>query len=188
MRNARLVFVALLAMFAFQSAGCIFTTEDNDGDNDGIDDDVDNCPNVANPNQADADGDGMGDVCDTTNPTPTDAEFRFTWTINDAAANATSCAAAGADKADFLFTPDNDPGHPVDVLFDCDAMGGDTAPFDLGSYTYVAALLQCPTTEVGCPGSTTIVMSDPLPINTQTCDTIEGTHCIVAQDFNFNVQ
>jgi len=34
-----------------------------DTDNDGIADNVDNCPNIANPNQADCNGDGVGDVC-----------------------------------------------------------------------------------------------------------------------------
>lgn len=35
-----------------------------DTDGDGINDDLDNCPDVNNPNQADADGDGVGDLCD----------------------------------------------------------------------------------------------------------------------------
>ncbi|WP_412061364.1 thrombospondin type 3 repeat-containing protein [Rubrivirga sp. IMCC45206] len=35
-----------------------------DADGDGVDDDADNCPAVANPDQADADGDGTGDACD----------------------------------------------------------------------------------------------------------------------------
>ena len=35
-----------------------------DGDNDGVPDDVDNCPAVANPDQANLDGDPFGDACD----------------------------------------------------------------------------------------------------------------------------
>ena len=36
----------------------------NDDDGDGISDSVDNCADVANPDQADADDDGLGDACD----------------------------------------------------------------------------------------------------------------------------
>ncbi|MBA2751461.1 MAG: thrombospondin type 3 repeat-containing protein, partial [Actinobacteria bacterium] len=36
-----------------------------DADGDGVEDVLDNCPDVANPDQADADGDGIGDACDT---------------------------------------------------------------------------------------------------------------------------
>jgi uncharacterized repeat protein (TIGR01451 family) len=40
----------------------------HDRDNDGIPDNVDNCPDVYNPDQKDSDGDGRGDVCDTEAP------------------------------------------------------------------------------------------------------------------------
>ncbi len=36
----------------------------NDPDGDGVPNGVDNCPTVANPDQADADGDGVGDACE----------------------------------------------------------------------------------------------------------------------------
>jgi hypothetical protein len=42
------------------TADCI----DADDDNDGVDDGLDNCPLVANANQADTDGDAAGDACD----------------------------------------------------------------------------------------------------------------------------
>ncbi len=46
---------------------CKTTTEpNNDADNDGVLDGIDNCPNVANADQADNDNDGIGNVCDST--------------------------------------------------------------------------------------------------------------------------
>ena len=40
------------------------TIDPNDRDNDGVANDADNCPDIANPDQADGDGDDKGDVCD----------------------------------------------------------------------------------------------------------------------------
>lgn len=51
---------------------------DLDDDNDGVPDVMDNCPLVANADQADADSDGVGDICDncpfTANPDQADSD------------------------------------------------------------------------------------------------------------------
>jgi len=47
---------------AFELISAGGPAEDSDGD--GINDDMDNCPDVANPDQADTDCDGFGDACD----------------------------------------------------------------------------------------------------------------------------
>lgn len=45
-----------------------------DRDGDGIPNDVDNCPDVPNPDQADEDGDMLGDVCDPCPPSATNTD------------------------------------------------------------------------------------------------------------------
>ena len=53
--------------------GCAATDPDSDAD--GIPDLSDNCPEVANADQADADGDGVGDACDAPDSAGTTLEF-----------------------------------------------------------------------------------------------------------------
>lgn len=45
-----------------------------DTDNDGFPNNVDNCPAIANPLQANADGDALGDACDPTPNGDTDSD------------------------------------------------------------------------------------------------------------------
>ena len=50
--------------------GCVHLPQDQDWD--GVCDGLDNCPGVANPDQADSDGDGIGDACVSTADTDGD--------------------------------------------------------------------------------------------------------------------
>ena len=66
------------------SAAFSFTTVHPDTDGDGVNDDVDNCPTIANADQADNDNDGLGDVCDDDddNDTILDINDNCPWTAN----------------------------------------------------------------------------------------------------------
>jgi hypothetical protein len=63
-RIFRLAAVMLAAALAGCGAGGFDPTPPGDRDGDGIVDELDNCPVVANPNQANADADAYGDACD----------------------------------------------------------------------------------------------------------------------------
>ncbi|WP_084498092.1 thrombospondin type 3 repeat-containing protein [Spongiibacter marinus] len=52
---------------------------DTDRDGDGIENEIDNCPNVANEDQADSDGDNIGDSCDDDTGLPQALWDSFNW-------------------------------------------------------------------------------------------------------------
>ena len=56
------IVAALLVVTAFMLAATVVIADDNDHDGHG--NGVDNCPDISNPDQADADMDGVGDACD----------------------------------------------------------------------------------------------------------------------------
>jgi len=62
-------FTNILA-FTCDGLSCGSNFLDTDGDN--IGDSIDNCPNDANADQADADNDGIGDACDSSDPVPSE--------------------------------------------------------------------------------------------------------------------
>ncbi len=90
--------------------GCETTVAGGDSDRDGIGDAVDNCPNMANPNQQNSDGDALGDPCDNcplvTNPAQTNFD-------GDSAGDACDTD----DDNDGVYDVDEGPcgGNPIDV-------------------------------------------------------------------------
>ena len=101
---------------------------DDDSDNDGIDDEYDNCPTVANGDQADVDRDSVGDACDNC---PDDSnQYQEDWDNDDLG----DACDDDMDNDGIINTEDNCPKfeNPQQIDTDSDGVGDecDSCPED----------------------------------------------------------
>lgn len=92
--------------YGYETVGCI------DSDNDGFNDDLDNCPNIENPDQNDMDDDGTGDVCDCLSDLDNDDETN----IKDFAGFALQWSKTGCIVPDFCNACDFNKSGTVDIV------------------------------------------------------------------------
>jgi len=171
-----------------------------DSDGDGYIDDVDNCPQVYNPDQADADSDGIGDVCDDCTDTDGDGFGNPGYAAN-------TCT---EDNCPDVYNPDQTdsdsdgigdscdvcPDHPANDC--CNPTAGNEAPaINSGvsvtvipgsvSLNYVATA-----TDANCDGSELVISFENIPSwstvldNTisgdATCDDADTSFTVIASD------
>lgn len=105
--------------------GCPSTQPDSDGD--GVPDSTDNCPALANADQANADGDTLGDACDNcpnnTNAAQTDTDGDTVGDDCDNCPNVTNADQLDGDADGLGNACDNCPSQPNTDQTDTDADG-----------------------------------------------------------------
>jgi Tol biopolymer transport system component len=92
------VAISLISIFACLPSAIAVP---GDRDDDGWADEVDNCPTVANSDQADFDSDGIGDLCDSCLATPNPAQDEIEWRRKLSGEMVT-----GGGVLDFIISPD----------------------------------------------------------------------------------
>ena len=130
-----------------------------DSDLDGVGENVDNCPLVANPGQADGDGDGLGDVCDP-NAVPV-ARCR-----NLTVSAGPSCT-AGASIDNGSFDPDG-----ADTITLAQSPAG---PYPLGATSVTLTVTDNHGATSSCTGTVTVVDATPPVINCPAPLTVNGS-------------
>ncbi|HEV8113580.1 MAG TPA: thrombospondin type 3 repeat-containing protein [Planctomycetota bacterium] len=107
-----------LGGWAIDDVEILYHAASQDSDGDGIPDGSDNCPNVANPDQANNDGDAQGDVCDSDDDNdgvPDGADnCQFIANSNQANNDGDALGDACDSDDDNDGTPDSSDGCPFD--------------------------------------------------------------------------
>lgn len=160
-----------LGRYVFQVRnGATVVTGDRDGD--GVPDDIDNCPNVFNPDQKDSNLNGIGDACET--PGLTHSTAAFLEANLDGTTSAQPVDALVADEPDLMTRIEkivafrlanhlatNAAQETADLVNSAAALGLAAAP------SIVSANIA--TFQVGTPGTFTVnAIGAPLPTLTET--------------------
>ena len=109
----------------------VITYTGTDSDNDGIIDDIDNCPSIANEDQADNDSDGEGDVCDSDDDNDGTNDEDDAFPFDDTESLDTDSDGIGnnedEDDDDDGFLDDSDPQPIIANVFAIDSDGDGVA-------------------------------------------------------------
>jgi murein DD-endopeptidase MepM/ murein hydrolase activator NlpD len=101
----------------------------DDADFDGVPDEIDNCPTVSNPDQADSDGNGIGDLCDPWVDVP---PAHWARTAVDALYNAGVTRGCSVDP--MAYCPDDPVTRAEMAAFLLRALGIDGTPVSFAGY------------------------------------------------------